>query len=491
MRICLILLLSVLTACTRTGADDAGTVTMALDLAPGNLDPRIGTDATSERLIQLIYSSLSWETPDPTTYIFHLRDGVKFHDGRRLTARDVVFTFRSMLSGAIRTPKTGAYRAVQSVEAPDDRTVIFKLKEPFSPFLWNLTRGAIGIVPEGSPPNIGFAPIGSGEFRLVRYVQDGEVVLQRFDDYYDRKPTISVVRFKIIPDTIVRALELRKGSVDIALNVLSPDMVDALRGNPQLDIVESPGTAYQYLAFNLRDPIFRDLRVRKAIAYAVDREKIVQHLFRGEARLATGVIPPNNWCYEPNVTVYPYDPERAKQLLREAGYSNLSFTYRTSTDQDGRILASVLQQQLKEIGVNMEIRSNEFATFYADVQKGNFQLYSLRWIGGNNDPDIFNFVFHSKSFPPNGANRGFYSNPEVDRLIEIGRRDADVSKRKEAYQAIQRIVADDLPYVSLWHPSVVAVYNKRISGMKLYPAGEYAFLSDIRVSDVRLADAIR
>jgi peptide/nickel transport system substrate-binding protein len=467
---------------------------MALDLPPGNLDPRIGTDATSERLVQLIYSSLvrknehsgiepdlatNWEIPNPTTYIFHLRDGVQFHDGRRFTARDVVFTFRSFLEGGIRTPKSGIFRVVESVAAPDERTVIFKLKEPFSPFLWNLARGAIGIIPEGSPPNIGFSPIGSGPFRLIRYVQDGEVVLGRFDGYYGGKPSVSVVRLKIIPDALVRALELRKGSVDIALNVLSPDMVDALRSNDQLAVMESPGTAYQYVAFNLKDPVFSDLRVRKAIAYAIDRAKIVRHLFRGEARIATGIIPPNNWCYEPNVTVYPYEPSRAKELLREAGYSDLSFTYRTSTDQDGRLLAAVLQQQLKEVGVRMEIRSNEFATFYADVQKGNFQVYSLRWIGGNNDPDIFNYVFHSTMFPPNGANRGFYSNPEVDRLIEIGRRDADVDNRKAAYQTIQRVVADDLPYVSLWHPNNVAVYNKRIAGMKLYPAGEYEFLADI------------
>jgi len=168
-------------------------------------------------------------------------------------------------------------------------------------------------------------------------------------------------------------------------------------------------------------------------------------------------------------------------LLREAGEEHLSFTYRTATDDTGRLLASVLQQQLREVGIQMEIRSNEFATFYSDVVKGNFQMYSLRWIGGNNDPDILNFVFHSMMFPPNGANRGRYANTEVDRLIDLARREVDTEKRKAAYQEIQRIVAKDLPYVSLFYVDNVVVYNRRIGGMKLYPAGEYEFLADVSI----------
>jgi peptide/nickel transport system substrate-binding protein len=193
------------------------------------------------------------------------------------------------------------------------------------------------------------------------------------------------------------------------------------------------------------------------------------------------VIPPSNWSYAADVETYPYNPQRARELLREAGHENMSFTYRTATDDTGRLLASVLQQQLREVGIQMEIRSNEFATFYSDVVKGNFQMYSLRWIGGNNDPDILNFVFHSMMFPPNGANRGRYANPEVDRLIDLARREVDIGKRKAAYQEIQRIVAKDLPYVSLFYVDNVAVYNKRIVGMKLYPAGEYEFLADVSI----------
>lgn len=492
----LLLLLLFIPGCNRTPAHEPGTVVMALDESPRNLDPRVGTDAASERLIQLVFSSLvkrsvkydiepdialSWDIPNPTTYIFHLRSDVKFHDGRPLTARDVVYTFRSVLSGAMKTPKAGTYRLVESVEAPDDRTVIFKLKEPFAPFLWNLTRGAIGIVPDGSPNDFANNPVGSGAFKFVRYVPDSEVVLARNEDYYGKKPNVSQVVFKIIPEAIVRALELRKGSVDIALSVLTPDMVEALRGTADLDVLQAPGTNYQYVAFNLKDPLFGDIRVRKAIAHAIDREKIIKYLWRGQAKPATGVIPPDNWSYAGNVTTYSYDPQLARDLLRESGHEKLSFTYRTATDDTGRLLASVLQQQLRDVGIQMEIRSNEFATFYADVVKGNFQMYSLRWIGGNNDPDILNFVFHSTMFPPNGANRGRYANAEVDRLIDFARREVDTEKRKAAYQRIQQIVADELPYVSLFYVDNVAVFNKRITGMKLFPAGEYEFLTDIAI----------
>jgi peptide/nickel transport system substrate-binding protein len=486
--------LAIFPACSRTPAHEPDTIVMALDESPRTLDPRLGTDAASERLAQLIFSSLvkhsatydlepdlalSWEIPNPTTYIFHLRTDARFHDGRPVTSRDVVYTFRSVLDGAIKSPKAGTYRLVQSVEAPDTRTVVFKLKEPFAPFLWNLARGAIGIVPDGAPSDFAKNPIGSGAFKFVRYVPDSEVVLERNDNYYGSKPKLSTFRFKIIPEAIVRALELRKGSVDIALSVLTPDMVEALRENKDLDVLQAPGTNYQYVAFNLKDPSFNDIRVRKAIAYAIDREKIVKYLWRGQARPASGAIPPGNWSYAKDVETYAYNPQRARDLLREAGRENLSFTYRTATDETGRLMAAVLQEQFREVGIQMDIRSNEFATFYSDVVKGNFQMYSLRWIGANNDPDFLNFVFHSAMFPPNGANRGRYANSEVDRLVDLARREVDTEKRRAAYQRIQRIISEELPYVSLFYVDNVAVYNKRVGGMKLYPAGEYEFLSDV------------
>lgn len=475
-------------------------VTVALDNPPTNFDPRIGTDASSERLFQLMFSSLvkkdeqsmvvpdlaeRWEIPDPTTYVFYLRDGVTFHDGRRLTARDVVFTFQSILDGSVRTAKAGTYRVIERVEALDHRTIRFKLKERFAPFLWNLSLGGIGVVPEGSAAEFGRNPIGSGPFAFVHYIPDGEILLRANPNFYGTQPRVASLRFKIIPEAVVRALELQKGTVDVALNVLPPDMVEVLRKHPKLRVMQSEGTVYQYVAFNLRDNIFRDVRVRKAIAHAIDRESLVHHLWRSQARLAESVIPPNNWAYQADLIHYKFDPERARALLKEAGQPGLSFTFRTSTDETQRLFASVLQQQLLDVGIRMEIRSNEFATFYADILRGNFQAYSLRWIGGNNDPDIFNLIFHSKMTPPNGANRGFYSNTEVDRLIELARQEVDLDKRRAYYGSIQRIVSEEVPYVSLWYLDNVCVFNGRIEGMKLYPAGEYDFLTELEVNGRR------
>lgn len=487
----------ILASCGGAETPPENVVTIALDNPPVNLDPRVGTDATGARLSELIFSSLvkknerseldpdlatHWEIPTPTTYVFHLRPNVRFHDGRPVTAKDVLYTFNSVLESGVRTVKTGTYRIIEKVESLDDLTVRFTLREPFAPFLWNLSTGAIGIVPDGAPADFAKTPIGSGPFKFVRYVQDNEVVLERNEQYYGSVPKVREVRFKIIPEAVTRALELRKGSVDAALNVLTPDMVEVLRKRQDLRVVEAEGTIYQYIAFNLQDPVFRDVRVRKAIAYAIDRESIIRHLWRNQAEAATGVIPPNNWCYEPNVATYAYDPEKARSLLAEAGQTRLRFTFRTSNDDVARLLAAVLQQQLKAIGIEMDIKSNEFATFYADVVKGNFQAYSLRWIGGNNDPDIFNLIFHSKMIPPNGANRGRYANTRVDTLIEQGQREVDFAVRKARYAEIQRIVADELPYVSLWYVRNVCVYNERVQGMKLYPAGGFEFLNDISLT---------
>jgi peptide/nickel transport system substrate-binding protein len=482
--------------CAGFGPSDM--VTIAIESGPTNLDPRIGNDATSERLFELVYSFLvhrtesmelepdlaeSWETPNPTTYVFHLRDDVRFHDGRPVGAADVVYSFRTMMDGTVQTAKGATVlNLIESIEALDDLTVEFRLSEPFAPFLWNLV--AIAIMPDESGSEIAANPMGSGPFAFEHYLSDTEVVLRSNQDYYGDPPRLDTIRFKIVPEAVVRGLELRAGSVDIVVNALPADMVEVLRDDPGLSVLQSDGTNYQYLAFNLEDPLFRDVRVREALAYAIDRDSIIRYLWRNQARRADSVLPPENWAYSEDVSRYPYDPARARAILDEAGYTNLSFTYRTSQDETGRLVAAVLQEQFREIGIDMEIRSNEFATFFADVLAGNFQLYSLRWIGGNNDPDHFNFIFHSDLVPPNGANRSRYSNPQVDQWIELARREADLQVRKQYYADIQRVVSEDLPYVSLWYPDNVAVYNKRIQGMWLFPTGNFEFTSDIWIQDV-------
>lgn len=483
-----------LATCARRPAPD--TLVMIIESSPANLDPRVGTDAQSERIDKLLFDALlrrdehfnlqpslaeCWEIPDPLTYIFHLRHGVRFHDGRPLTARDVKWTFDSILTGKVRSPKASTYRYIGHIDAPDDTTVIFHLKEPYASLLWNLSDGAIGIVPYGSGEELNRDPIGSGPFRFVSMAQDKDVVIARNDDYWGQHVNVARVRFNVVPDTTTRALELRKGSADVAINALTADMVRALRDDSKLKIMTSQGTIYTYLAMDLRDPILKDVRVREALAYAIDRSLIIHYLLRDLGRPAASVLPPQHWAFDGDVRTYHYDPQRARELLDAAGYPERNgvrfhLTMKTSTEESTRLLAAVLQQQLAAVGIALDIRTFEFATFYSDVTKGAFQLYSLRWIGGNEDPDIFEHVFYSASVPPKRANRGYYANPRVDELIDEGRRTVDEQKRKQIYNQLQRILADDLPYINLWYVDNVLVHSPRVHNLELDPSGDYDFL---------------
>ncbi len=236
-----------------------------------------------------------------------------------------------------------------------------------------------------------------------------------------------------------------------------------------------------YLAFNLRDPILKDVRVRQAIAYALDRQPFIHYLMRDFARPAYSLLPPESWAYNGNVPLYPHDLDRSRQLLEQAGYPAVNgvrfhLTMKTSTEESTRLLAAVLQQQLNDVGIILDIRTFEFATFLSDITHGEYQLHSLRWIGGNEDPEIFDYVFHSNRITPRGANRTYYSNPEVDALIDQGRRELDPKTRAAAYAKLQAILANDLPYIELWYQENVMVHSKRVRGLTLNPAGNYDFL---------------
>jgi peptide/nickel transport system substrate-binding protein len=475
---------------------DPNTLVMIIESSPTNLDPRVGLDAQSERIDDLIFDDLftrdehlnvepglveRWETPDPQTYVFHLHSGVRFHDGRPLTSRDVKWTFDSLLQGKILSTKAAAYRFVDHIEAPDPSTVIFHLKEPDAPLLWNLSDGAIGIVPYGSGSEVARHPIGSGPFRFVRAEQDRDVVIERNDDYWGQKAKLKRVRLDVVPDATTRALELRKGSADVTINALTEDMALTLEREPGLEIKHAPGTRLAYMAFNMRDPILKDARVRQALACAIDRRPIIHYLLRDFARPASNILPPESWAYSSDVPVRNFDPQSARQLLDAAGYPAINgirfhLTMKTSTEESTRLLAAVLQQQLHDVGIALDIRTFEFATFFSDVTRGAFQLYSLRWIGGNEDPDIFEYVFHSARFTPKGANRSFYSNPRVDSLIDEARREPDQIIRKNLYAEIQRLLANDVPSINLWYFDNVLVHSKRVQNVSLNPSGNYDFL---------------
>jgi peptide/nickel transport system substrate-binding protein len=479
-----------------SGKPDASTLVMVIENSPTNLDPRVGLDASSERIDELIFDDLCtrdahlnvkpgladrWDVPDPLTYVFHLHAGVRFHDGRPLTSRDVKWTFDSLLQGKVRSTKAAAYHLVDHIDAPDDSTVVFHLKEPFATLLWNLAGGAVGIVPYGSGDEISRHPIGSGPFRFVSAEPDKEVIIERNDDYWGVKAHLPRVRFAVVPDSTTRALELRKGSADIAMTSLAADTVLTLERESNVEVLRGPGTVLGYLAFNTREPILKDPRVRQAVAYAIDRTAIIHYLFRDFARPAYSLLPPESWAYNADVPQYDHNPDRARQLLEQAGYPAVNgvrfhLTMKTSIDESPRLVAAVLQQQLREVGIVLDIRTFEFATFLSDVIRGAYDVHTLRWVGGNEDPDIFEYVFHSARFSPNGGNRTYYANPQVDVLIDQARREVNQNARKQIYAEIQRILADDLPYINLWYFDNVMVHTKRVQGLTLNPAGNYDFL---------------
>jgi peptide/nickel transport system substrate-binding protein len=482
-----------------------GDVTFVIESMPANLDPRIGTDFASERLDGLLFDSLvqrdaqmnvqpdlaaSWEQPDPTTYVFHLRRDVRFHDGRAFTSADVKYTIDSIINGAVTTTKRGVFNSVREIDAPDPYTVIVRMNSASTSFLWDISRPAIGIVPQGAGADFAQHPVGTGPFRFESAAQDDNILFARNPDYFGGAPQIDEVRFRIVPDAIVRALELRKGTADLEVSSLSPDMVPVLARQSAIAVTEQPGTNYSYLAFNFDSPILAHREVRRALAFATDRASIVQYLLRGQARLADGLLPPGNWAAAPNLPSYPYDPARAEQLLDAAGFPRradlggmrLHLTLKTSTEESARLLGAVLREQWRKVGVDLELRALEFGTLYSDITQGNFEMYTLRWIGVNNDPSVFQFAFESDHMPPAGANRGHYRNPQLDALMAQARAEPDLEKRKALFYQVQQIVAEDVPYISLWFNDNICVHRTRITGIELAPAGNYDFLSTIRAN---------
>lgn len=476
---------------------DPNSVVMLIESSPTNLDPRIGTDAQSEHIDALIFDALvrrdehfglqpflaqSWENPDPRTWVFHLRSGVHFQDGRPLTSRDVKWTIDSLLNGTVISVKAGSFATLDHIDAPDAATVVFHLKNPDPALPFNVCDGAIGIVPYGSGRDFWRHPVGTGPFRFVSQQIDRDVVVERNPDYWGAPAKIARIQFAVVPDATTRALELEKGSADVESNALTPDLVDSLARNPHLVVDQGPGTNLYYIVFNLRDPLLRDARVRTAIAEAINRPLIIRTINRGQARIAENLLPPQHWAYANDVDEHPYDPAAANALLDAAGYRRgrdgirFHLTEKTSTDETVRMVAVAMQDQLAQVGIALELRSYEFATFYADLVRGAFQMAPSRWIGGNENPDLFRYAFATDRFPPHGANRGYYSNAAVDGLIAEATGTQDRARQRDDYVRVQQILARDLPSLNLWYMNAVVVHNRRLSDVTPNPSGTFDFL---------------
>ncbi|MGA1826072.1 MAG: ABC transporter substrate-binding protein, partial [bacterium] len=492
-------------SCQRSQSGTDKSLTIGIETGPTNLDPRKSLDAISHKLTQLIFSSLvrideslnivpdiaqSWESPDKQTYIFHLKRNVYYHNGVELTAEDVKYTFDSMLDPNFKSPKAATYEIIKEIHVLDPYAIKFSLKEPFAPFLTNMV---MGIVPKDIATSEGKKfethPVGSGPFKFERWLSDERVVLSGFDNYFAGKPKMDTLIFKIIPDDTVRIFELKKGSIDLIQNEIPPDMLTILKREAKFNIETAPGTNLSYLGFNLKDPILTNRLVREAIAHAINRKAIIEHILGGFAQPAKNLLSPACWAYEPDVQTYPYDPDRSRSLLDLTGYEDpdgegpqarFTMTYKTSQNDLSKRIAEVIQDDLGKVGIKVDLRSLEWGTFFSDIKSGNFQVYSLQWVGIT-DPDIYYYLFHSQSIPPHGANRGHYISPQIDWLIEEGRVTLDNQKRKEIYSQIQKLLAKDLPYVNLWHWDNIVIMKKNISGYTLFPSADYISLKDTEI----------
>jgi peptide/nickel transport system substrate-binding protein len=493
--ISLIVLMPTESGCRRRGAQ--GEMTVMLEKRIETFDPRVRSDTAVERMRQLMFNGLTRKddkfnavpdlaekfesSPDYKTFTFYLRPNVKFHNRQPLSAADVKYTFDTMLAPGFQSDKRADLeRDHVSVETDTANPLKVTLHcENSCPGLAN-TIVPIGIIPEGTSSLQAKRPVGTGPFKFDSYTEGQEVVLRSFDEYFEGAPSINRLSVRIIPDNSTRESELRKGSVDLAINAdFDPVTVESLQKAPGIKTEVTEGTNITHLGVNLQDPILKDRRIRQALAYAIDREAIIRDVLRGQAFPARSVLPPTQWAYDSNVADYKYDPDRAKKLLAEAGKSGLKLSLKTSPVSVSRKIGEAIQEQMRRVGVEIELQSLERQKLTQDMTEGNFQLYLNTLVGGNQNPDIFRLVYGSGAIPPNGQNRSRYVNPQLDKLLEEART-ATRERSKEIFSQVQKILAEDLPQIYLWYPATVVIYRDRISNVKVDSSGDWSAIRHMK-----------
>jgi peptide/nickel transport system substrate-binding protein len=476
------------------------TLVMLFDATINELDPRYAGGNNDVKLSRLIAPGLTTvarpslepalelaktiEQRDELTWDVALRPGLRFSDGTPVTSEDVVYSFMSMLDPAMKSMYRGNFadRFVR-VEALDELRVRFHLTRPLATFLSDLEYGIISAAAARRGQEQRFAGnlvIGAGAYRVVSFATD-RIVLERNPHFHGQPARMPRVEVRIVRDANARALMLVGGSADLAQNALRLDLVDSVAGRARIHVASGPSAILSYMMMHNEDPVLRDVRVRRAIAHAIDRERIIAGKLGGRAVPATGILPPSHWAYEDDVPRYAYDPDRARALLDEAGYPDpdgpgpaprLRLTYKTSADQFRLALARILAAQLGEVGIEVEVRAFEFGTFFADIKRGNYQIATMQ-TAAITEPDFHHTYFHSSRIPtpenPNDHNRWRYRNPRVDELAQDGRNTVDRERRLAIYGELQQIIARELPVIPLWHEDNVAVMNVDVDGYELLP----------------------
>jgi len=471
---------------------------------PKSLDPATVTAVNDFRILMNIYDGLvrykdgalevepalaeSWTiSDDGKTYTFKLRDGVSFHDGSPLTAEAVKFNFDRMLDEEHPYHDTGPFplsfffSAIEEVKAPDPRTVVFTLNEPYAPFLSNLAYPTGLIVSPDAVKehgeNFGRNPSGTGPFRFAEWESNAKVVVVRNADYWGGAPSLEAVVFRPITDANTRVAEMLSGGLDLMVEV-PPDNVSQFAEDPAFNVHEQAGPHVWFLILNAKEGPMADKRVRQAVNYAIDKKSLVENVLQGTAEVAAGPTPPAfSWAYNDSLEPYPYDPDKARKLIKEAGAEGSELTFYVTEGGSGMLdpvpMGAAIQADLAEVGFDVKIETYEWNTFLGKVNpglEGKADMAEMAWM--TNDPDTLPYLaLRTEAWPDAGGfNSGYYSNPEVDELLEAARRSTDQAERARQYTEMQQIVREDAPWAFIANWKQNAVTSDRVSGFKLQPS---------------------
>lgn len=475
-----------LTACSDAPRQD---LRFGLSSTPINLDPRFATDAASSRINRLIYDALidfdagyrpvpalaQWQELNPQHYRFTLRQQSSFHHGPQLRAQDVKATYDSILDPATASPHRAGFAMIDKIATPDEHTVDFMLNKADPLFPGRLVIGILPADKLAAGHEFNRSPLGSGAFKFISWPTEGVLNLERMRDQL-------AFQFLEVKNPTVRVLKLLRGEIDMLQNDLPTELIVYLNEQQEVAVSHGPGSNFTYLGFNLADDTTSQHKLRQAIAHAIDRQAIIDYVLGGGAKQASALLPPDHWAGNPDLVLLDYNPTKAKQLLAELGYNEQNrpqIVYKTSSDPFRIRLATIIQHQLGEAGIDVDLRSYDWGTFYGDIKAGRFQMFSLSWVGIKT-PDIFRYVFHSEAIPPSGANRGRYLDPQADALIEQAEAGRDLSEQAQGYRQLQTRLLHQLPYVPLWYEDHVFVAQQNISGYSLARDGNYDGLKHVQ-----------
>lgn len=455
-----------------------------------SFDPIFGNDTAGHQVYDQIYETLlkfdkdgnmvpwlaeSVTQTDDVTYEIKLKKGVKFHNGEEMKANDVKFTIYRIASQPCDIHYLFADVDLNSFETPDDYTVVFKINKPNSAFLSYLAFSSVGIVNEKAVTEAGdkygMNPVGTGPYKLVSWTKGNQSVIERFDDYYGEKAKIKTITFKVVPEPTNRLVELESGGADLAYDIGVTD-VSRIEDSENLQIAKKDATSITFMGFNTKKKPFDDIRVRQAIRYAIDTKAIIQSVYKGLCAPAVNPMNPSCLYYDKSSTVSEYNVEKAKALLAEAGYANGFTTSITTDERKERIdMATIIQNQLSQIGITAEIKIMEWGAYLSTCYDGQQEMYMGGWTTFTPEPSVSLTGTFSSATMGSGGNLAFYSNPKIDELLAAGIATTDTSEREKIYTELQKEATNQCTWVYLTHGVQIYGLSKNLKNFEPHASG--------------------